>query len=54
MIIVLIAAVVSAIVSKIIAVHTFNVIDDYVKDVVDMAKESIRNAHFNKREDEGV
>lgn len=45
---ILVAIVVSAISNKILAAYTFRVIDGYVKDIVEIAKQSIRNAHFSK------
>lgn len=39
---------ISLIVGKMVAAHTFLVIDGYVKDIVDMAKKSIRDAYLNK------
>lgn len=42
------AAVVSGICCKISAVHTFNVIDGYVKEFVEIAKRSIWNARSDK------
>lgn len=43
-----VSIVMSLIVGKMIAAHTFMVIDDYVKDIVDMAKKSIRDTYLNK------
>lgn len=34
--------------NKILAAHTFNVIDDYVKDLIEVAKKSIRDAYSDK------
>ena len=53
---ILVAVVVSAVVSstmtmiltKAIAAYHFKVIDGYVKDVVEMAKEQIRKAYVNR------
>lgn len=45
---VLISVVVSAIVSKIVAAYQFEVIDGYVKDMIEMAKREIANAYFNR------
>lgn len=49
---IIVAAVTSTIVSviccNISAKVTFNIIDKYVAEMVDLAKESIRNAYFNK------
>lgn len=42
------AFIVSVVCCKISASVTFKVIDKYVADMVKMAKESIRNAYFNK------
>lgn len=42
------AIIVSGIYCKISAVHTFNVIDGYVKDLIEMVKKSLRDARFNK------
>lgn len=41
--------VVSAVYNKISAVHTFNVIDGYVKNIIYMTKELIRNAYIGER-----
>lgn len=41
------STVVSVICCKISAAHTFNVIDGYVKDMIELAKKSIRNAHID-------
>ncbi|MBO5208515.1 MAG: hypothetical protein J6B68_04130 [Lachnospiraceae bacterium] len=46
---IIVAILVSAISNKILAAYTFKVIDGYVKDVVETAKESIRNAYSGKR-----
>ena len=43
-----IALVVSAIYCKISAVYTFRVIDGYVKNVITMAKESIRDTYLKE------
>lgn len=43
-----ISIIVSLICGKIIAIHTFNVIDGYVREVIEMAKKSIRDARTNK------
>ncbi len=42
------AIVASAVYCKISAAYTFKVIDGYVKEMIDMAKDSIRNAHLDK------
>lgn len=42
------AFVVSTIYNKISAAHTFEVIDGYVRDVIDLAKQSISDAKINK------
>lgn len=42
------ALVVSAIYGKVSAVHTFNVIDGYVKDLFELLRQSIRNASIDK------
>lgn len=38
----------SLIVGKMVAAHTFLVIDGYVKNIVDMTKKLIRDAYLNK------
>lgn len=43
-----IAVIVSMICNKILAVHTFNVIDGYVRELVEMTKKSIRDTYFNE------
>lgn len=45
---VLIALAVSIVANRILAIYTFKVIDGYVKDLFEIAKESIRNAYTNK------
>ncbi len=42
------AMIVSIICCKITAVHTFKVIDGYVKSLIEMAKESIRDTRLYK------
>lgn len=42
------AIIVSIIYCKIAAVHTFKVIDGYVKSLIEMAKESIRDTRLYK------
>ena len=44
----IIAVVVSVVCNTILAVHTFNVIDGYVKELIEMAKNSIRDAYLNE------
>ena len=41
------AFVVSAIYNKVSAAHTFEKIDGYVRDVIELAKQSIRDAKLN-------
>lgn len=43
-----VSLVVSAVYCKISAVHTLDVIDGYVKSVIDMAKKSIRDANSDE------
>lgn len=43
-----VAAIVSVVCNKILAAYTFKVIDSYVKDLIEMAKELVRDAHFDK------
>lgn len=43
-----VSIVISLIVGKMIAAHTFMVIDGYVKDIIDMAKKSIKDTCLNK------
>lgn len=43
---VLISALVSLIVSNLTAAHHFNVIDGYVRDMIELAKEEIKKAYF--------
>lgn len=43
-----ICIVVTVIINRILAIHTFKVIDGYVKDLFEITKESIRNAHLSK------
>lgn len=45
----LIALVVSIVTNKILAIHTFKIIDGYVKGLFEITKESIRNAYSSKR-----
>lgn len=40
--------VVTVITNRILAIHTFNVIDGYVKDLFEITKESIRNAYLRE------
>lgn len=40
---------VSVVANKILAIHTFKVIDGYVKGLLEITKESIRNAYSGKR-----
>lgn len=42
------ALVVSAVYNKISAVHTFNVIDGYVREIIEMVKGLIRNTSIDK------
>lgn len=43
-----VSLVVTVITNKILAVHTFNVIDGYVNNLLEMTKETIRNAYLRK------
>lgn len=43
-----VALIVSAVYCKVSAVYTFRVIDDYVKNVIMMAKKSIRDAYLKE------
>ena len=43
-----ICIVVTVVTNRILAIHTFKVIDGYVKDLLEMTKESIRDTHLNK------
>lgn len=45
---IVISVIVSVVCNRILAIHTFKVIDGYVKSIIDMAKESIRNTYFDK------
>lgn len=45
---VIVALAVSVVSCKISAAHTFNVIDGYVKEVIELAKKSIRDAYIDK------
>lgn len=42
------SALITTIICKILAVYTFEVIDDYVKNMIDVAKKLVRDAHFDK------
>lgn len=42
------AFIVAFIYGKISAIHTFNVIDSYVKETIDLIKKSIRDTYLNK------
>ena len=43
-----VSVVVSVISNKLLAVHTLNAIDGYVKEMIEVAKASIRDAHSGK------
>lgn len=43
-----ICIVVTVITNRILAIHTFKVIDGYAKDLFEITKESIRNAYLSK------
>lgn len=45
---IVISVIVSVVCNRILAIYTFKVIDGYVESMIDMAKESIWNAYFNK------
>lgn len=45
---VLIALAVSIVANRVLAIHTFKVIDGYVKDLFEITKESIMDAYSNK------
>lgn len=45
----LIALGVSIIANKLLAIHTFKVIDGYVKELFEISKKSIRDAYFGER-----
>lgn len=43
-----VSAVVSVIVTKIIAAHYFNVVDSYVKDLIELAKQYMEDAYISQ------
>lgn len=47
-----ICTLVTVIVNRILAIHTFKVIDGYVKELFEITKESIRDAYSGKRTSE--
>lgn len=45
----IVSLVVTIICNRLLAIHTFKVIDTYVKELFEITKKSIRNAYPNKR-----
>lgn len=44
----IISFVVTVVTNRILAIHTFKVIDDHVNELFEITKESIRNAYLSK------
>lgn len=45
---IVVSVITSVICNRILAIHTFKVIDGHVKELFEITKKSIRDAYFNK------